>query len=307
MSKSSIIKIVIIAVIVSFFFPFVLVSCSGDSVEATGIELMTTISFKEDLDLDDYGPNYYLILAFLFTVVALAFAKNEEKSNLKKTGICSGLAAVFLLLFRVQFMNFYTELRDYEEYVTVEYQWGYSLALFLSIGSAVFAMISSSAREQSNSSNEWDPHPNLPVPEPSELEQEAVIAPPPYETVNEINREDNDPAKVVDICTVQTMRVLTKLRLTDSTVENDMIAEEYPCFIGRKGSSCEIQIDDSKVSRIHAQLSLSDNKIFIEDMQSLNGTCVNGDFISSATEIRTGDELLIGKTHLSVEIERTLT
>jgi len=63
--------------------------------------------------------------------------------------------------------------------------------------------------------------------------------------------------------------------------------------IGRD-TDCEIVINDRQVSRKHAVLmKREDNKIFIEDIGSKNGTFVNGDRITYPIALNEGDEIKI--------------
>ena len=67
--------------------------------------------------------------------------------------------------------------------------------------------------------------------------------------------------------------------------------------IGRS-PDCEIFLDDVTVSRNHALLVERDQKFFIEDQGSLNGTFVNRRRIDNQ-ELEHGDELQIGKYRLT--------
>ena len=67
--------------------------------------------------------------------------------------------------------------------------------------------------------------------------------------------------------------------------------------VGRS-PECGIFLDDVTVSRKHAVLVGRDNRFFIEDQGSLNGTFLNRKRIESA-ELRDGDELQIGKYRLT--------
>ena len=85
-------------------------------------------------------------------------------------------------------------------------------------------------------------------------------------------------------------------------------------FVGRwdpdTGAFPEVDLDaddpEAKVSRKHALIIVSDGKITIEDIGSLNGTFVNrGARLSpgSPTELKAGDEIIIGKTFLKLSID----
>ena len=59
---------------------------------------------------------------------------------------------------------------------------------------------------------------------------------------------------------------------------------------------------DTSVSRRHAQLSVQDDNLTIEDLGSANGTMVNGRLISEPTHLRDGDEVTLGETILTVQM-----
>ena len=69
--------------------------------------------------------------------------------------------------------------------------------------------------------------------------------------------------------------------------------------IGR-GTSCQIQLEDPKVSRQHARIRFNRGLITIDDLKSSHGTLVNGQPVSSA-ELRDGDELMLGDTQFRFE------
>jgi DNA-binding winged helix-turn-helix (wHTH) protein len=64
--------------------------------------------------------------------------------------------------------------------------------------------------------------------------------------------------------------------------------------IGRD-AQCDIVIDNRQVSRKHALiLSNADRKNYITDLDSKNGTLLNGEYISGKTSLKDGDEIIIG-------------
>lgn len=65
-------------------------------------------------------------------------------------------------------------------------------------------------------------------------------------------------------------------------------------MIGRE-ADCDIVINERQVSRKHAQIiSNSDNQICISDLNSKNGTLLNGDFINTCIPLKDGDEIIVG-------------
>jgi pSer/pThr/pTyr-binding forkhead associated (FHA) protein len=63
--------------------------------------------------------------------------------------------------------------------------------------------------------------------------------------------------------------------------------------VGRS-TTCELRLDDPKVSRQHATLQAVDSVLLVYDHASLNGTWVNDARILGSAALRTGDRLRIG-------------
>jgi pSer/pThr/pTyr-binding forkhead associated (FHA) protein len=69
--------------------------------------------------------------------------------------------------------------------------------------------------------------------------------------------------------------------------------------IGR-AEGCEIILQDTYVSQMHARVFSKDGEWFVEDLGSTNGTYLNRVKVAQATPIGAGDEIRIGKTSLEV-------
>lgn len=68
--------------------------------------------------------------------------------------------------------------------------------------------------------------------------------------------------------------------------------------IGRSQEN-DIVINDAKVSRIHLQLVISDDGTYsVVDLNSANGTYVNGERISGEVKLKQNDEIRIGDTNI---------
>lgn len=67
--------------------------------------------------------------------------------------------------------------------------------------------------------------------------------------------------------------------------------------IGRHPES-DIFLDDVTVSRRHAEVRHQDRRFTVRDVGSLNGTYLNRERIDQETELRSGDEVQIGKFRL---------
>ena len=60
--------------------------------------------------------------------------------------------------------------------------------------------------------------------------------------------------------------------------------------IGR-GDDCQVIIDDRQVSRHHTRLTQTEHGYILEDMDSKNGTFLNGQLLASPTALKDGDEI----------------
>ncbi len=70
--------------------------------------------------------------------------------------------------------------------------------------------------------------------------------------------------------------------------------------IGRSGSA-DIRIEDRYASGIHARVFPSGGRFYLEDMQSTNGTSLNGEAMQGEAELVDGDTVGIGDTELRFE------
>ncbi len=79
---------------------------------------------------------------------------------------------------------------------------------------------------------------------------------------------------------------------------------DQQCFtIGRKMTN-NIYLTDINASREHARIEWRDGELFIKNLQSRNGTLVNGDRIEER-QIGSGDLIQIGENLLQIEGDRT--
>jgi pSer/pThr/pTyr-binding forkhead associated (FHA) protein len=85
----------------------------------------------------------------------------------------------------------------------------------------------------------------------------------------------------------------------DSQVLREIPIGANPLTIGRAPDN-DVHIDDLAVSDHHARLYAEGDKMVIEDLGSLNGTCVNDLRVNRAT-LRDGDNIQIGKHQLQLD------
>ncbi len=70
--------------------------------------------------------------------------------------------------------------------------------------------------------------------------------------------------------------------------------------VGRAGG-CQITLDDTYVSQLHARLFRRDGQFYVEDLGSTNGTYLNRKKVTAPIAIRKGDRLQIGKTVMELQ------
>lgn len=67
-----------------------------------------------------------------------------------------------------------------------------------------------------------------------------------------------------------------------------------------RASGCQVMLDDTFVSQLHARVFRRDGQLWVEDLGSTNGTHVNRQKVSSPMVVRRGDRLQVGQTVLEV-------
>jgi CheY-like chemotaxis protein len=65
---------------------------------------------------------------------------------------------------------------------------------------------------------------------------------------------------------------------------------EFPCVIGRN-PGCDNGLNDTRISRQHCAFTLRDGQVFVEDLGSRNGTCLNGVAVAGPRVVADGDRL----------------
>jgi hypothetical protein len=70
--------------------------------------------------------------------------------------------------------------------------------------------------------------------------------------------------------------------------------------VGRAGG-CQITLDDTYVSQLHARLYRREGQLYVEDLGSTNGTFLNRKKVTAPIAIRKGDRLQIGKTVMELQ------
>ncbi len=91
------------------------------------------------------------------------------------------------------------------------------------------------------------------------------------------------------------LRLVAPAELRGRTFE---IGEE--ATIGR-AAGCQVTIDDTYASQLHARVFERDGQIFVEDIGSTNGTYLNRKKVTGPMVVQRGDQLQIGNTILELD------
>lgn len=92
------------------------------------------------------------------------------------------------------------------------------------------------------------------------------------------------------------------LKWKEGHFSKEHIMEEFPVTVGKLKESVQVLINDSSISRLHARFRKQGNTIYLQDLDSTNGTFVNGKRLYMGEEaiIRRGDEIQFGKIIVNV-------
>ena len=69
--------------------------------------------------------------------------------------------------------------------------------------------------------------------------------------------------------------------------------------VGR-AAGCQVTLDDTYVSQLHARVFARDGQLFVEDLGSTNGTYLNRQKVAGPMVMQPGDRLQVGNTVLEL-------
>jgi pSer/pThr/pTyr-binding forkhead associated (FHA) protein len=69
--------------------------------------------------------------------------------------------------------------------------------------------------------------------------------------------------------------------------------------VGR-AAGCQVTLDDTYVSQLHARIFQRDGELFVEDLGSTNGTYLNRAKVSGPMAMKAGDKLQVGSVVLEL-------
>ncbi len=85
---------------------------------------------------------------------------------------------------------------------------------------------------------------------------------------------------------------------SDNGGQSRVSVSQFPVTLGRDEAN-QICIPDDQISRFHVRIKRRGRLLIVEDLDSRNGTFLNGDRIVNAV-VRTGDKIHIGSTEIAV-------
>jgi FHA domain len=118
-----------------------------------------------------------------------------------------------------------------------------------------------------------------------------------------------DPRRLVGDLNLRSTRpriawLLSRLRVLAGSRSSEILALDWTgaqeeLVIGRH-HDCDVVLPSLNVSRLHARLYFRDGRWILRDLESTNGTCVNGASVGRS-ELRPGDEITIGSHRLRID------
>jgi pSer/pThr/pTyr-binding forkhead associated (FHA) protein len=73
-------------------------------------------------------------------------------------------------------------------------------------------------------------------------------------------------------------------------------------FLIGRAEDCHLRLSCPMVSRHHCELIVEPDRLSVRDINSKNGTCVNGERVTADRQLRSGDLIDVGLRRLAVEI-----
>lgn len=126
----------------------------------------------------------------------------------------------------------------------------------------------------------------------------------------EIYEEPEEPVKVEDyfedagddVTVFFDQDEYLTLKWKEGHFSKEYVLEEFPVTVGKMQSSVQMVIEDASISRLHARFRKQGNTIYLQDLDSTNGTYINEKQLAIGEEniIKRGDEIQFGKIIVNV-------
>ncbi|HEY7326416.1 MAG TPA: FHA domain-containing protein [Gemmataceae bacterium] len=91
--------------------------------------------------------------------------------------------------------------------------------------------------------------------------------------------------------------------LTPGPAEGKVIPINVPQFVVGRDPDCQLRPTSLHISKRHCALLRREDKVFVRDFDSMNGTFINDRQIKGEIELRDGDKLRVGPLTFGVRLE----
>lgn len=126
----------------------------------------------------------------------------------------------------------------------------------------------------------------------SNRQQQQIQQDYEYSSANVIQEKHH--IKAENVARIQ-MRIKTG-SISEQNIETSLVSS---LIVGRS-STCDVYIDDTKLSRQHFVIEYDGSAFYIMDLQSRNGTFLNGIRVSSRQVLHSGDKIMAGLSDIYV-------
>lgn len=134
-----------------------------------------------------------------------------------------------------------------------------------------------------------------------EMEQNARDTDGKTEMIGAFHNNSDDGSTVM----IWNQNTTYQVVLTDvnSPAKSFRVPLSQSIVVGRKKGLCDIALDyENSVSGKHCEILVKDGKFYIKDLQSSNGTYVNGSKVLTESEIFSGNVLKFGRLEMRFEV-----
>ena len=87
-----------------------------------------------------------------------------------------------------------------------------------------------------------------------------------------------------------------RLRVVEPAAQRGRAYELADELTVGRAAGCQITLEDTYASQLHARVFRKDGQLFVEDLGSTNGTYLNRKKVTAAIPLHKGDRLQVGKT-----------
>jgi hypothetical protein len=91
-------------------------------------------------------------------------------------------------------------------------------------------------------------------------------------------------------------RGVARLRVVEPADQRNRSYELSDELTVGRAEGCQVTLDDTYASQLHARIFRKDGQLYVEDLGSTNGTYLNRKKVTAPVAFRRGDRLQVGKT-----------